>query len=202
MARDVGRPEGVIGVAEEPPPPETEGLGGETTPELLPAREPWRTVFHWIGIGEQVVGAVLLVVVLVLVLFQVADRYIPGGYPAAGEVARLSMVWATFLVAGYLVAHDRHIAIHVIDFALKGRALAATKLLVNLLVLVTCLVLLYATWQLVQEDIGQVTAAAGIPLRFVNAVPIVGFGLVILRAILGIVVVDIPGVLGRQEAAA
>jgi TRAP-type C4-dicarboxylate transport system permease small subunit len=203
MVDDNRHDDGAGDVLDAPPPPETDGgLGGETTPELLPGSEPWRTIFHWLGIGEQIVGALLLVVVLVLVLFQVAQRYLPGGYPATGEVARLAMVWATFLVAGYLTAHDRHIAIHVVDFVLKGRALAAVKLLVNLFVLATCLVLLYATFQLVQEDIGQVTAAAEIPLRFVNSVPMVGFALVIVRAVLAIAVVDIPAILAREEAAA
>ena len=28
------------------------------------------------------------------------------------------MVWATFVMAGYLAAFDRHIAIHVVDYVL------------------------------------------------------------------------------------
>jgi TRAP-type C4-dicarboxylate transport system permease small subunit len=181
---------------------ETESLGGESNPELLPKREPWRSMLHWIGVIEQVIGVVLLVVIFVLVLAQVAQRYVPGSWPWTGEVARLSMVWATFVMAGYLAAHDRHIAIHVADYVLGGRALASLKLLVNVAVLVTCLALLYATYQLVATDIGQVTAAAELPLRWVNAVPIVGFALVALRALLGIVLRDIPELLGRVEAAA
>ena len=39
------------------PPSETEGLGGESNPEILPEREPWRTVVHGIGVIEQVLGA-------------------------------------------------------------------------------------------------------------------------------------------------
>jgi TRAP-type C4-dicarboxylate transport system permease small subunit len=177
-------------------------LGGEANPELLPQREPWRTILHRIGQIEQVIGSLLLVVILVLVLAQVAQRYVPGAWPWTGEIARLSMVWATFAMAGYLAAHDRHIAIHVVDYVVRGRALAAVKLFVNVVVLATCVVLLYATYQLVADDIGQVTAAAQLPLRYVNAVPMVGFSLVALRAVLGIVIVDIPGLLGRSEARA
>ena len=69
-------------------------------------------------------------------------------------------------------------------------------------VLVTCLALLYATYQLVETDIGQVTPAAEIPLRFVNAVPMIGFALTALRSFLGILVNDVPALLGRQESAA
>jgi TRAP-type C4-dicarboxylate transport system permease small subunit len=184
-----------------PPPSELETLGGESNPETLPRAEPWRTIIHGIGVVEQVIGALLLLLILVLVVALVAQRYVPGAnFPWTGEVARLCMVWGTFVMAGYLMAHDRHIAIHVVDYVLGARALATIKLLVNVIVLATCLALTYATYQLIVEDIGQVTPAAEIPLRFVNAVPIIGFVLTALRAALGLVVNDLPAVMGRREA--
>src|SRR5688572_17636551 len=180
------------------PPSETESLGGESNPEILPAREPWRTIVHAIGVVEQAVGAALLFVILFLVVALVAQRYLPGvNFPQTGEVARLAMVWLTFVMAGYLAAHDRHIAIHVVDYVLGERALAAVKLFVNLVVLATCLLLAYATSQLIGEDIGQVTPAAGLPLRIVNAVPIFGFALTALRSVLWIALHDVPGLTGR-----
>ena len=184
------------------PPAEAESLGGESNQEILPRREPWRTIVHGIGIGEQVVGALLMLAILVLVLSQVAQRYVPGSFPWTGEVARLAMVWATFVMAGYLAAFDRHIAIHVVDYVLGGRALATVKLAAHVVVLATSVAVVYATYQLVTDDIGQVTAAAQLPLLYVNAVPIVGFSLVALRAVLGIVLLDVPGVLGRNPEAA
>jgi len=205
MAEEDTRPpdeaSGAVDLApEDRPPLESEGLGGESNPEVLPRSEPLRSIMHAIGVIEQVVGAFLLFVILVLVVALVAQRYLPGAnFPWTGEVARLSMVWGTFIIAGYLAAHDRHIAIHVVDYVLGERALAAVKLFVNLVVLVTCVVLMYATYQLVESDIGQVTAAAEIPLRFVNAVPIIGFALTALRAVLGIVVNDIPALAVRTE---
>jgi TRAP-type C4-dicarboxylate transport system permease small subunit len=174
-----------------------EGAGGPDA-VLLPTREPLRTIFRVLGVLEQIVGSLLLVAVLVLVLSLVAQRYIPGSWPWTGEVARYSMVWATFLVAGYLVAYPpHHIAIQVIDFVVKGRWLAALKLFVNLVILATCLVLIYGSYSLVANDIGQVTPAAQMPLRFVNSVPLVGLVLVALRAVLGIVVNDLPALRGR-----
>lgn len=184
------------------PPAEADSLAGESNPEILPRVEPWRSIVHAIGLIEQVIAALLLFLILFLVVALVVQRYVPGAnFPWTGEIARLSMVWGTFVIAGYLAAHDRHIAIHVVDFVLGERALAAVKLLVNLAVLVTCLVLLYATYQLVEADVGQVTAAAELPLRFVNAVPMIGFVLTALRAILGILLNDIPALIGREEAA-
>jgi TRAP-type transport system small permease protein len=185
---------------EAPRPSDEAELGGESNPELLPHRQPWRSILHGIGVVEQAIGSVLLVIILVLVLGQVASRYVPGSWVWTGEVARLSMVWLTLVMAGYLAAHDRHIAIHVVDWVLAGRALAAVKLFVSLAVLVTCLVLLYAAYLLIATDIGAVTPAAELPLLFVNAVPLVGFALVALRALLGIVLVDLPALIGRTES--
>lgn len=181
------------------PPLETESFEDTTHPEVLPRREPWRGIVHAIGLVEQLIGAFLMVVILALVVTLVAQRYVPGlSMPWTGEVARLSMVWATFVVSGYLASRDRHIAIHVIDYVTRGRVLAAIKLFANLIVLLTCLALVYATVQLIESDVGQVTAAAEIPLKLVNAVPIIGFALTALRAALAIFVLDLPALSGRE----
>lgn len=177
-------------------------LEGDTSPEaeaLLPLGEPQRKIFLLVGRVEQVVGSLLLVMVLVLVLAQVAQRYIPGAWPWTGELARLSMVWATFLLAGYLIAYPPyHISIRIIDYVVKGRWLHGVKLFVNVVILATSLILLYGAYRLIADDIGQVTAAGEIPLRFVNTIPLIGIALVVIRAVLGIVVRDVPGLLGRD----
>ena len=195
--------DGVPAAPDDRPPAETESLGGESNPELLPRSEPARTIVHAIGVIEQAIGASLLALILFLVVALVAQRYLPGAnFPWTGEVARLAMVWGTFVMAGYLAAYDRHIAIHLVDYVLGERALAVVKLLVDVVVLVTCIGLAYATYQLIESDIGQVTPAAEIPLRLVYVVPLVGFMLVVLRAALGIVVRDVPTLLGRDEGVA
>jgi TRAP-type C4-dicarboxylate transport system permease small subunit len=149
---------------------------------------------------EQLIGTLLLLLILFLVLAQVAQRYTPGTWPWTGELARYSMVWAAFLMAGYLVAYPpHHIAIHVVDFVAKGRVLAAIKMFVNVVILLTVIVVAYGGVSLVAQDIGQVTAAGQMPLKYVNAVPIVGMLLVGARAILGIVVTDLPALRARGE---
>lgn len=170
---------------------ESDGPAGE--PPLLPAREPMRSILRAIGVIEQIVGSLLLLLILILVLAQVAQRYIPGSAPWTGELARLSMVWATFLLAGYLIAYPpHHIAIQIVDYVAKGRWLAVVKLFASVVILATCLFLIYGSYSLVTTDVDQVTPAGEWSLRFVNAVPLVGLVLVAVRAVLGIVVRDIP----------
>jgi TRAP-type C4-dicarboxylate transport system permease small subunit len=69
-------------------------------------------------------------------------------------------------------------------------------------VFVTCVGLVYATIQLLADDVGQVTPAAEIPLLIVNSVPIVGFSLTALRAALAMAVIDLPALRRASESVA
>jgi TRAP-type C4-dicarboxylate transport system permease small subunit len=174
-----------------------------TATELLPRAEPFRTAFHWLGLAEQAVGASLLLAILVLVLLQVFQRYLPGGgWAWTGEIARLSMVWLTFVLSGYLMAHDGHIAIKVIDYFFPPRLLGVVQLAGHALIAVTCIVLVYATLDFIAHDRGQVTAAAEIPLSLVYAVPAFGFASTALRALLAILVLDVRLITRPEEVRA
>jgi TRAP-type C4-dicarboxylate transport system permease small subunit len=196
---------GDVDPLEDELPAETEtagaGLGGETNPEVLPPSGPLRALFRYLGLFEQAIGTAFIVVILALVLMQVAQRYLPGGgWPWTGEIARLSMVWSTFILSGYLMAHDRHIAIQLVDLVLPSRMLGVVKTMVHVVVGATCVAMAYSTYRLIADDIGQKTAAAEIPLVWVYVIPFIGFCLTGLRAGLAVVVADIPQVLGRAGA--
>ena len=179
------------------------GLGGDTQGELLPAREPLRSIFRYLGLAEQAVAVSCMFVILTLVLLQVLQRYLPeGGWAWTGEVARLAMVWLAFILSGYLLALDRHITIQVVDYLLPPRALGALKVGVHVVVGATSLVMAYSIYSLIADDIGQRTPAAQIPLVWIYVVPLVGFLLTTLRAGLWIVVSDIPQIRGRSGAVA
>lgn len=169
------------------------GLGSASAPEDLPAREPLRSLLRWLGLVEQAAGIGLLVVILVLVLLQIGQRLLPGGgFAWTGEVARFAMVWATFAMSGYLLAHDGHIAIKVVDYFLPVRALGAIKLVGHALIVGTCAVMLYGVYDFTTRDRGQVTAAAEIPLTIIYIVVGFGFASTALRGFLTILVRDLP----------
>ena len=177
--------------------------GPEDHGELLPSGGPLRTVMKALGYAEQSVGVVLIAVILVLVLVQVAQRYVEsfGGWPWTGEVARLSLVWCTFALTGYLMSLDRHITIKVIDLALPERVLDFVKLGAHLVVLATCLGMGYATYRLIADDIGQRTPAAEIPLALVYVMPMLGYFLTALRAAMVIGLLDLPQIVRPQRKA-
>jgi TRAP-type C4-dicarboxylate transport system permease small subunit len=170
------------------------------SPEILPAHGPFRTLLHGLSVFEQVVGVLLLAAILVMVLIQVAQRYFSDvGIPPTGELARLSMVWVTFVMAGYLMAHDRHVAIHVVDYFLPVRALGVVQLMASVIVFLTCLGMGYATWDLIASDRGQVTSEARVPLLAVYAVVLFGFTSTALRALVTIAVRDIPEIVAGRK---
>lgn len=183
--------------------PERIGLGGESTREALPAREPFRSVLRWLGLVEQAAGVVLLGVILALVLIQVGQRYLPGGgWAWTGEVARFAMVWVAFVLAGYLHGHDQHVAIKVVDYVLPVRVLGVVKLLGDVIVAVVSAVGVYATADFMTRDRGQVTAAAEIPLTVIYSVVALGLASTALRAVIAIVVHDLREIRTDAKGAA
>lgn len=179
--------------AEPGQPAEKHAIGDEEYVELLPAGGWSRRVLKAIGLAEQVIGASLILVILVLVLIQIAQRYIHtfGGWPWTGEVARLALVWCTFILSGYLMAQDRHITIKVVDLVLPEWILGLIRLLAHLFVVVTCLGMGYATYRLIADDIGQRTPAAEIPVAWVYVMPLIGFLLTATRGLLLVGLVDL-----------
>jgi TRAP-type C4-dicarboxylate transport system permease small subunit len=160
--------------------------------ELLPQGGPLRPLLKLIGYAEQAVAGSLILVILVLVLIQVTQRYAPFDVgPWTGEVARLSLVWCTFILAGYLMAEDRHITIKLVDLVLRERALGFVKLVSHVVVVATCLGMGYGAYRLIADDIGQRTPAAGIPIGVVYVIPLIGFLLTALRGVMAIGLVDI-----------
>ncbi len=210
MAVDRDEPESVTtplahpGQDPDEPADDAAALGGAGHVELLPAGGPLRPILKAVGIVEQAIGSSLIVVILILVLIQVAQRYIHtfGGWPWTGEIARLSLVWCTFAVTGYLMAEDRHITIKVVDLVLRGRALGAIKVMSHLFVVATCLGMGYATYQLIAADVGQTTPAAGIPVMWIYVIPLFGYLLTALRAAMMVALLDIPEIMRGGEKTA
>jgi TRAP-type C4-dicarboxylate transport system permease small subunit len=168
------------------------GLGGTGNPELLPPREPFRSLFRWLGRAEQGISVVLLLVILVLVLLQIIQRFLPSGFAWTGEIARFAMVWITFLMAGNLLARDAHIAIKVVDYFLPVRTLGVVKLLGHVLITVVCVVMMYGVVDFVANDRGQVTVAAQVPFAIIYSVVAFGFASTAVRGILAVLLIDLP----------
>ena len=58
--------------------------------------------------------------------------------------------------------------------------------------------LAYATWDLIASDRGQVTAAAELPLTFVYFIALLGMASTAIRALVTILVLDLPEMAGTR----
>jgi TRAP-type C4-dicarboxylate transport system permease small subunit len=154
---------------------------------------------RWLAAAEITLGVVLVTVILVLTFIQAAQRHLPvDGWVWAGELARLSLVWLAFALAGYLMAHREHITLQVVDFLLPARALRAVHVFACLIVAAVAGAAAVDAAHLVVDGGPRSTAALGIPLSWTFVLPMLGLGLAAVRGLLAAVR---PGPQPSEEAA-
>ncbi|MBB2946551.1 TRAP-type C4-dicarboxylate transport system permease small subunit [Actinoplanes lutulentus] len=144
-------------------------------------REP-RVLRVWASI-ELWIACLALTMIFLSVLWQVISRYVPAlNWPGVGEVANYSLIVLTFIMVGYLIGNNGHITIQVIDYLVKGRAFVVVKAVSAALTGLICAVLVWEAWALIQAYPTRTTAALGIPIWTLYAIPMLGFASGTVRA--------------------
>lgn len=150
-------------------------------------RGPLGKILRAVELVEAAVGALLLLAILALVMVQITVRFSAlGGWAWTGELARFSLVWLTFVMAGYLLGRDQHISFDIIDYVLPERALSVVKIASYVIVAVICAAFVYEGVGLMDAQSFIRSSAAEIPMSFVYLIPTVGFALTGVRALIGI----------------
>ena len=163
-----------------------------TVPQPVPRwREP--AILRAWAAAEMWIACVFLVLIFVSVLWQVISRYFPAlNWPGVSEIANYSLVMLTFIMVGYLIGCNGHIAIKIIDYVVKGRAFVAVKAVSAAFVAVICAALAWEAYGLILAYPNRTTAALGIPVWMLYAVPLVGFASGVVRAVVNIVRAGAP----------
>lgn len=144
-------------------------------------------VLRIVELVEAALGALLVLTILTLVIIQVTVRFTAlSGWPWTGELARFSLMWLTFILAGYLLGRDQHITLDIVDHLLSDRWRRVLHKSAYVIVALICMAF-------VREGIGLMDAqsivkssAAQIPMSYVYLVPTVGFALTAARALIGV----------------
>jgi TRAP-type C4-dicarboxylate transport system permease small subunit len=137
--------------------------------------------------AEMWTACMFLVVIFVSVLWQVVSRYVPAlNWPGVSELANYSLIVLTFVMVGYLIGKNGHIAIQIIDYVVKGRAFVVVKALSAVCVAVICALLAWEAYALIRAYPTRTTAALGIPVWLLYAVPLAGFTSGVVRAVVRI----------------
>jgi TRAP-type transport system small permease protein len=151
--------------------------------ELVPRRREPRVLRAWASV-ELAIACAAVVAIFVSVLWQVVSRYVPAlNWPGVGEVANYSLIVLTFIMVGYLIGNNGHIAIQIIDYVVKGRALVVVKAISAACTAVICALLVWEAYELIQAYPNRRTAALEIPIWILYAFPLVGFLSGTVRAI-------------------
>jgi len=110
----------------------------------------WRRMETRLVRLEQAIAVALLIVVVVTLAAQVLARYVFGSPISwSEEVARLALIWLTFVASGFVTAHHEHIRVDLFSSFLGARANVWLDRLAGVLVLVTCLLLLVGGFRFV-----------------------------------------------------
>lgn len=125
---------------------------------------------------EAVVASTLLLLVLVLVVFQVVSRYVfSSPFVWSEELARFSLLWLTFVVAGLVMARRLHVTVSVGDRLLGHRGRVVVEAFAAVVVLAVCVVLVLTAPQFLATAGRTSSPAAGIPMGWVYGSAVVGF---------------------------
>jgi TRAP-type C4-dicarboxylate transport system permease small subunit len=158
-----------------------------------------RTVRALTGV-EIAIGVAALLLIFFLVLAQAVQRYLPlDGWPWTGELARVCLVWLTFVVAGVLVSRDAHIAIEMVDLVAHAGVLRLVRVISCLVVAATGVALTAEAWKLTGEQAILHSPAMGMPMSWFYAISLVGFVSMTLRAAIAAVRFAVLGVPGPDE---
>jgi TRAP-type C4-dicarboxylate transport system permease small subunit len=150
---------------------------------------------RWLSVGlrglelvELTVGAIFILAIVGLVMLQVLARVTPiDNQVWTGELARFSLVWLSFGLAGYLLGRDEHIALDVVDHVLPSLGQRIVKAFSLVVVAATAVMFGYEGLDLFSSGSPIKSPATGIPLAWIYFIPMVGMALTVLRALLEIV---------------
>ena len=132
---------------------------------------------------EEAVAIALVIAIAVILNLQVFCRYLldaPLIWPE--EIARLSLIWLTYVGCAAVAARGGHIAVDMLVTRLEG---AARRTLVGAIDAVLALVfagLGWLGWRLAQSLSGMETAATEIPMAWLAAPLALGCGLSAIHA--------------------
>lgn len=133
---------------------------------------------------EEVLLAVLLLVIAFVVFFQVIARYVFNSPLSwSDELARYALVWSTFLSASYCVRQRISIKIDQFQNSLPEGAIPWVKMIRHTFVFVFCVVMIPYAWTYVSQAAfnGSTSPALKIQMYFLQSAPLVGFILLSIR---------------------
>ena len=148
----------------------------------MPATPPWMGAPHrpailkWLSKLEEVLGALLVLLIFILLTIQVFQRYLPvATQPWIGEVSRYALMSLGFILVGSLMGQGRHLSIEAIMNVGRPAFKRSVVVISSIISAVICAVLAQDSWALISSDTGQTLQVTGFPMWILYVIPFVAF---------------------------
>ena len=155
---------------------------------------PFSRCVRWMSLAERFLGGLFLFVILATMRAQVFARYFFGApFQWSEEVARLALIWMTFMAAAFVMAEGGHITVDVLSPRLSVRGQLWLECLSHAVVAGACLLLLIGGSRFVWY-VGKVgSPSLGIPMSWWYGAVSVGLLLMAIHSIVNLLQVLATG---------
>lgn len=152
------------------------------------------TCVRWMVLGEKTIACLFLLTIVSTMAAQVFARYVFGApFQWSEEVARLALIWMTFISAAFVMAERRHIAVDVISSRVGDRGKLFIECMSYVVVAATCLLLLIGGAKFVWY-VGKVgSPALGVPKSWWYGAGMVGLLLMAAHSLVNLLQVWMTG---------
>lgn len=131
-----------------------------------------RDINGWFGHVEKWLLVFLLGSLIAFSLLQIVLRnFFSTGFVWGDTLLRHGVLWISLLGAGRATAEDKHIRIDLMPRLLPGPAAALLSILIDFFSSIVCVVLIYASWHFISNEMMAGTFAFGqIPLWWLESI--------------------------------
>ncbi|TWU39274.1 TRAP transporter small permease [Novipirellula artificiosorum] len=148
---------------------------------------PWTRVSLYLVRFEKAMAMILLAVVVVTLAGQVLARYLfHSPISWSEEVARLALIWLSFVASGFVTAEQEHITVDVLPSRIGPRASRMCDQLAGAIVMVTCLMLLIGGFRFVWRVWPVGSPGTGVSMSLWYAAASFGLAMMSFHAAVGL----------------
>ena len=155
---------------------------------------PLATCVRWMVLGEKTVAGLFLLVIVSTMAAQVVARYVFNApFQWSEEVARLALIWMTFISAAFVMSEGRHIAVDIISSRVGDGGKLFIECMSYVVVAASCLLLLIGGASFVWY-VGKVgSPALGVPKSWWYGAGMVGLLLMAVHSFVNLFQVCMTG---------
>jgi TRAP-type C4-dicarboxylate transport system permease small subunit len=135
---------------------------------------------------EEMLLVLFLLIITLLTGVQVFMRYvINSSLTWSEELNRYAQVWSGFLCIGYCIKRSCDIKINLFTLMLPAIVQKIINIIISFISIVLFIIFTRAAWGIISKILvsGQTSAAMKLPMQYLYAAPLTGFGLGIIRLI-------------------